>query len=73
LAATEGRRNAWTAWTLQIAAFAFLGGILYFSCGIYVQASQDFQSNARIVPMGGMLFMLGWVSLALSAFGFRRE
>ncbi len=73
MAATEGRRNALADWTLQIAAVAFLGGILCFSGGIYVQVGLGLQSSVNIVPTGGMLFLTGWASLALSAFGFRRE
>jgi uncharacterized membrane protein YgdD (TMEM256/DUF423 family) len=73
MAATEGRRNAWAGWMLQIAAFAFLGGILCFSGGIYVQVSLSLQSNVNIVPTGGVLFLTGWAALALASFGFRQE
>lgn len=73
LAATAGRRNAWAGWTLQAAAFAFLGGILLFSAGIYAQVWMGANSNGGIVPAGGMLFMAGWTALALSAFGLGRD
>lgn len=72
IAATEGRRNGWSAWMLNIAALAFLGGIVCFSGGVYVQVMQGFQGNAKIVPLGGLLFIAGWAALAFSAFGFRK-
>jgi uncharacterized membrane protein YgdD (TMEM256/DUF423 family) len=71
LAATEGARNAFGTWALNIAAVAFLLGMVLFSGGIYHQVINSVQSGVPIVPAGGGLFLLGWAALALSAFGFR--
>jgi uncharacterized membrane protein YgdD (TMEM256/DUF423 family) len=71
LAATEGRRNAFAGWALQIAAFGFLFGMALFSGGIYFQVLNSVQTGVPIVPVGGGLFMLGWAALAVSSFGLR--
>lgn len=69
--ATEGRRNGWASAMLQIAAVAFLAGIVLFSGGIYYNVLQEAQAATQIVPAGGGLFLLGWAAVTLSAFGFR--
>jgi uncharacterized membrane protein YgdD (TMEM256/DUF423 family) len=71
IAATEGRRGAFATWLLNIAALGFLLGIVMFSGGIYHQISQGLQTGSKIVPAGGIAFLVGWIALALSAFGFR--
>jgi uncharacterized membrane protein YgdD (TMEM256/DUF423 family) len=73
LAATEGRRGAFACWMLNIAALAFVAGTVLFSGGVYYQIVGGAQSTmpALVVPTGGIAFMVGWVALALSAFGFR--
>jgi uncharacterized membrane protein YgdD (TMEM256/DUF423 family) len=71
-AATEGRRNAWGAAMLGLAAVSFLIGIALFSGGIYYQVFNIQQTGLKIVPAGGIAFMIGWVAVSLSAFGYRR-
>ena len=71
-AATEGRRGVFTCVMLNIAAVAFLVGIILFSGGIYYHVTQNVQSVTPVVPGGGAAFLVGWAALALSAFGFRR-
>lgn len=73
LAATEGRRGAFAAWLLNIAALAFVLGIVLFSGGVYYQVLRGVQANVPIVPAGGIAFVIGWTALALSAFGFRGQ
>lgn len=70
-AATDARRTLWAGAMLNIAGAAFLAGILLFSGGIYNQVLNAAQAGVPIVPIGGVSFMVGWASLALSAFGFR--
>jgi uncharacterized membrane protein YgdD (TMEM256/DUF423 family) len=72
LAATEGRRGAFACWMLNIAALAFVAGIVLFSGGIYYQVVNGTQFTAPIVPAGGIILMGGWLALALSAFGLRK-
>ena len=68
---SEGRRALFSTWSLQVAALAFLIGILCFSGGIYVQVAEGFSSNAGIVPLGGFSFMIGWAAFAIGALGLR--
>jgi uncharacterized membrane protein YgdD (TMEM256/DUF423 family) len=72
LAGTDGRRYVWGGLMLQIAALAFLAGMIMFSGGIYYQVLKGIQAGVPIIPAGGVSFMVGWGALALSAFGFRR-
>lgn len=71
LAATEGRRAGFGTVLLNVAAVAFVLGIVLFSGGIYYQALHEGQTMGRTVPSGGIAFMIGWAALAFSAFGFR--
>jgi uncharacterized membrane protein YgdD (TMEM256/DUF423 family) len=71
LATTDGRRTGWSSAMLNLAALAFLAGIIMFSGGIYYHVLQGVRPNVPIVPAGGIAFMIGWAALALSAFGFR--
>lgn len=71
LAATEGRRTGFATWLLNIAALAFVLGVVLFSGGIYYQVARGVQATVPIVPAGGIAFVIGWAALALSAFGFR--
>ena len=68
---SEGRRTLFSTWSLQVAAMAFLIGILCFSGGIYVQVAEGFSSSAAIVPLGGFSFMIGWAAFAIGALGLR--
>jgi len=68
---SEGRRAHFSTWSLQVAALAFLIGILCFSGGIYVQVAAGFSSSAGIVPLGGLSFMIGWTAFAIGALGLR--
>jgi uncharacterized membrane protein YgdD (TMEM256/DUF423 family) len=72
VAASEGRRRGFAALMLNLAGAAFTGGILLFSGGIYAQTGMGGAGNPGIVPLGGILFMIGWVALALAAFGIRK-
>ncbi len=69
LAATDGRRGMFATALLNIAAAAFLIGILLFSGGIYFHIARGLQSVTPVVPAGGIAFVVGWGALALSAFG----
>ena len=68
---SEGRRTRFATWFLQVAALAFLTGIVCFSGGIYVQVAEALGSSAGIVPLGGISFMVGWAALAIGALGLR--
>ena len=68
---SEGSRARFATWFLQIAAIAFLIGIICFSGGIYVQVAGALSSSAGIVPLGGIAFMAGWAAFAIGALGLR--
>ena len=73
VAATEGWRGALADWALQISAGAFVIGMLLFSGGIYLGVATGAQTGVVVVPVGGALFLLGWLALAVFAFGFGRK
>lgn len=50
---------------LHGSAWAFLVGILLFSCNCYFYVLTDMKLFAMIVPIGGLLFVLGWIMLAV--------
>lgn len=68
---SEGRRSGYSSRALQIAAAAFTIGIVCFSGGIYTQVATGIASIAKLVPVGGLSFMLGWAALAIGALGLR--
>jgi len=54
--------------SLQMAGFCFVGGIVLFSGGLYVYTLADLKIVGMIpVPIGGTLFIVGWVALAIAA------
>ena len=53
---------------LNAAAILFLLGILIFSGSLYILALSGITWLGAITPIGGTLFMIGWILLALSAF-----
>ena len=46
------------------AAILFLGGILLFSGSLYVLALSGMGMLGAITPVGGVLFLAGWICLA---------
>jgi uncharacterized membrane protein YgdD (TMEM256/DUF423 family) len=70
MAATEGGRGGLANAALQIGAAAFALGILLFCGGIYFGVMTGLHTGVPVVPVGGFMFLAGWVALAVSAFGF---
>lgn len=64
---------------LRRAAICFIGGILLFSGSLYLLTFLKIQGSAaaRIVgpatPLGGVLFILGWVFLLVALTGSRKS
>ena len=50
------------------AGWLFLGGIVLFSGSLYVMVLTGNKSLGIITPMGGVAFLLGWLSIAVDAF-----
>lgn len=62
----QSRFKAWALW-------AFLLGILFFSGSIYLIATREITGISSsilgpITPIGGVLFIIGWVLMAISFF-----
>jgi uncharacterized membrane protein YgdD (TMEM256/DUF423 family) len=55
-------------WLANLAAAAFLAGILLFSGGVYALAILGIHVP-MIAPLGGTLLMLGWLLLGVSVLG----
>ncbi len=45
----------------------FFAGILLFSGGLYSISFLDFLGHWSIVPMGGLMFLIGWILLGLAS------
>ncbi len=63
LALSPGMQN----WAAQAAAVAFLLGLLLFSGVLYLLAFGGIAALVRLVPIGGLFFILGWLLFALAA------
>ena len=50
---------------LIIVGWSFLFGIILFSGSLYVIAITDIKPLGMITPIGGILFIIGWVFLIL--------
>jgi uncharacterized membrane protein YgdD (TMEM256/DUF423 family) len=50
--------------SLSIASLSFLGGILIFSGSLYALSFTEIKILGAITPIGGVLFLVGWISLA---------
>lgn len=51
---------------IGVALHSFLAGILIFSFNCYLYVLTDIKALAMIVPVGGVLFVVGWISWALN-------
>jgi len=54
---------------LAIAGWFFFAGILLFSGSLYALALTGAGIFGAVTPIGGVLFLIGWTSLALFAVG----
>jgi len=52
----------------MVAAFAFMLGMVFFSGSLYLLALTEKSWLGMCVPIGGVFFLLGWVSLAICHF-----
>ena len=50
---------------LSLAGWAFLIGIILFSGSLYILAVTGFKWMGMITPIGGVMFIIGWVMLFL--------
>lgn len=53
---------------IRNAGWLFLGGIVLFSGSLYAMVLTGNKPLGIITPMGGVAFIMGWISLAVAAF-----
>lgn len=51
----------------SIAPWLFLGGVVLFSGSLYVMALTGRRKLGAITPLGGLLFLAGWLALVYNA------
>jgi uncharacterized membrane protein YgdD (TMEM256/DUF423 family) len=56
---------------LHGAGIAFTAGILLFCGGLYALVGFGIADAARVAPLGGILFIIGWILLAATAFALQ--
>jgi uncharacterized membrane protein YgdD (TMEM256/DUF423 family) len=64
-----GKRGGSTAG--MVAGFCFAGGILLFSGSLYAMTLTGFRALGAVTPIGGLLFIAGWVGVAVAAWQMR--
>jgi uncharacterized membrane protein YgdD (TMEM256/DUF423 family) len=52
---------------LNVAGWSFTVGILLFSGSLYALSLSDIRILGAVTPFGGLLFLLGWICLAVFA------
>ncbi|MBA3989073.1 DUF423 domain-containing protein [Aliidiomarina maris] len=58
---------------LYVAGFAWLLGILLFSGSLYGLSLAQWRWLGPVTPLGGLCFIIGWVSLALAGWQLYRQ
>jgi uncharacterized membrane protein YgdD (TMEM256/DUF423 family) len=51
-----------------VAGWCFTAGIILFSGSLYALALSGVTILGAVTPLGGVLFLIGWISLAVAAF-----
>jgi len=62
--------RAGSSWA-TISGFSFALGILLFSGSLYGMTITGVRALGAVTPLGGLLFIAGWASLAISAWTLR--
>jgi uncharacterized membrane protein YgdD (TMEM256/DUF423 family) len=57
--------------TLPYAGYAFIAGMVIFSGSLYALSLSDVKWLGAITPLGGLLFLVGWGCLAISAMQYK--
>lgn len=53
------------------AGFCFAGGIVLFSGSLYAMTLTGIRALGAVTPVGGLLFIAGWVAVAVAAWQMR--
>ena len=57
--------GTWNSSLFRYSAWSFFLGILFFSGSLYVLSLTEIRWLGAITPVGGLLFLTGWILLAL--------
>lgn len=60
------QQNALNRW-LKVSGICFLSGVLVFSGSLYLMVILDLPRLGILTPIGGLLFIAGWMSWLISA------
>ena len=55
---------------LQAAGWLFVAGIVIFSGSLYVLSMTGVRTWGAITPIGGFMFIAGWIALVVSAYRY---
>ena len=69
LASLDAPRRTSSGWLTQIAGMAFIAGIALFSGVLYLRTVSGLSIGLPLPPIGGLMLIIGWVAMALAAFG----
>ncbi|MGD2118144.1 MAG: DUF423 domain-containing protein [Chromatiales bacterium] len=59
--------------SISVAGWSFVIGMLLFSGSLYLLATTGMRTLGMITPFGGVSFLVGWLALALYAWGAWRK
>jgi uncharacterized membrane protein YgdD (TMEM256/DUF423 family) len=66
LLAVAWASNHWPGVPVRAAGWLFIGGSVLFSGSLYLLALTGARWLGAITPLGGLLFLAGWVALAIA-------
>lgn len=58
----------WSGADFSLAGWLFVGGTVLFSGSLYVLSLTGVKALGAVTPIGGVLFLVGWIKLAQTAF-----
>ena len=64
-------RNEIASSYLNLAGWAFIGGIMLFSGSLYALSLSGIKWLGAITPLGGLAFIIGWMAIAIAAWGMK--
>ena len=67
LLAVAWASTRWTGLAVQLAGWCFVAGTVLFSGSLFALAFTDLRAIGAVTPLGGLAFLLGWLSLAWAA------
>jgi uncharacterized membrane protein YgdD (TMEM256/DUF423 family) len=64
LLAVAWAESRWPGTAIHVAGWSFVAGTLLFSGSLYVLSLSGMRWMGAITPLGGVLFLTGWLALA---------